>query len=814
MVAEEHKAVLAAKSLWILSTDSKSFGTTDRAVFFAIYSLTRKEFSLQYHQDENGHCSSSNAVFGRSWAVPLLVSTTSTASGERLSGNQAGGSGGAEQTFFLPNPPQELFRPLNEHREPPMDKEGAKDGGFNSHSEVPSGLEKGDDGTEVDGQRPSFYITPETHIVQLSAAYNVCLSIDISPSMAVVDPCTGQVLFDRILPAVEQTLRTLVQPITVGKLYSFLPTIYVSIVAQGSGMDCFRVIGHCLLLNSETVDGVIQYFRKHIMDLEKFALENRSHGDVESELSSILQRALFVLKTLPRGSAQSIIVLTDGVCHLNDVGSYDNLMMMLNREDAPVSFVRIGGGDFVVSSPFAFLADSEMLRFAALRTKGMFYDQRRLDVAASAHGHSEMGVNLLQRTLLLRELVLDAREPYRTALLPRQQLEVLEDVWEDETIVQLKDLSDIKSWRVVDNAYSYEGRPPPIPLISSHYAAYSLTASAVAIIRSRKSEGFVFSHLQVVGRVAVVSMVLHWRPHIKVVYEMQLPLSSAGEFEDTSCSSSIKVLAFYEFLAQWNSFIQYLLKKKRHASGSNYAIARSLHIFLTELKKTDKTLSSICDYSRRVTALTGNSSQRLSSLSGDYQAGELWKILGSSGRSGWHRWFAGDRFQVVFTLRSASATGRDALDPALCQRTLTELLVKWATFSNSDYSIFVSTVSSSGKDSAKGTSNAFYVMRISWDSEYLASITLHWYVLFSWPSFWGFSFPLLEREYSCEYNAMMIPARIEEVMFLVTMTNRVWQGFVSHHTLVQHAAKHWRSICYMHCHPSLWRVLLPQSRNW
>ncbi len=69
-----------------------------------------------------------------------------------------------------------------------------------------------------------------------------------------------------------------------------------------------------------------------------------------------LHNSLFVLKLMPSSAAPAIVMLTDGVVSPPEATSYDNLLMLLNREDA-VCCVIYAGSQIVPHSPFAFIPD-------------------------------------------------------------------------------------------------------------------------------------------------------------------------------------------------------------------------------------------------------------------------------------------------------------------------------------------------------------------------------------------------------------------------------------------------------------------------
>ena len=52
-------------------------------------------------------------------------------------------------------------------------------------------------------------MTPATQMVILCYKYRLVFSIDVTPSMAAIDPVTGEVLFDQVIATLEKCLISL-----------------------------------------------------------------------------------------------------------------------------------------------------------------------------------------------------------------------------------------------------------------------------------------------------------------------------------------------------------------------------------------------------------------------------------------------------------------------------------------------------------------------------------------------------------------------------------------------------------------------------
>jgi hypothetical protein len=58
-------------------------------------------------------------------------------------------------------------------------------------------------------------VTPKTNVRVFSSSYRLVFMLDVSTSMAIVDPCTGEVLYDQLFNILKNTFRSLIQPISI-----------------------------------------------------------------------------------------------------------------------------------------------------------------------------------------------------------------------------------------------------------------------------------------------------------------------------------------------------------------------------------------------------------------------------------------------------------------------------------------------------------------------------------------------------------------------------------------------------------------------
>lgn len=80
------------------------------------------------------------------------------------------------------------------------------------------------------------------------------------------------------------------------------------------------------------------------------------------DMNASLNNGYFALTLLPEDACPALVVITSGVCVLPDCTKYDHRLMLLNREDVPLSIVQLGS-QCKPESGFGFAPDSGMLVF-------------------------------------------------------------------------------------------------------------------------------------------------------------------------------------------------------------------------------------------------------------------------------------------------------------------------------------------------------------------------------------------------------------------------------------------------------------------
>lgn len=152
--------------------------------------------------------------------------------------------------------------------------------------------------------------------------YRIGISIDVSPSMFVLNTSTGVPPFSEITGMLAEWLRRLLQPMVTCSPTAcdeFFPEIYVSVMARalGSKGDTPRFLIHGFLLTLSTMDVLLDALIASLSTLETEVAQWYLRGDdaparADTSLYRLLSPALFALKLLPQDACPIVLLVTDG----------------------------------------------------------------------------------------------------------------------------------------------------------------------------------------------------------------------------------------------------------------------------------------------------------------------------------------------------------------------------------------------------------------------------------------------------------------------------------------------------------------------
>ena len=217
---------------------------------------------------------------------------------------------------------------------------------------------------------------------------------------------------------------------------------------------------------------------------------NRNEEIDSTDLNYFIRRAWLSLSLLPNDASPRIVLITDGVRSVNDLGIYDNLIMRLNREEIPISIIQVAS--FSPEASFCFIPDSDRLKFIAGSTGGIFLDIESLESVTHSCCAGDVVRNLLQTSFYFQEYSLDERGGLcskHSSLLTN----TIENARNKEVPCELTKLPNLIPAAVSSLSsfpWDTESLPPPIGLIKLHQITYELQVDIFALLNARVSEGF------------------------------------------------------------------------------------------------------------------------------------------------------------------------------------------------------------------------------------------------------------------------------------------------------------------------------------
>ncbi|XP_069795103.1 KICSTOR complex protein SZT2 isoform X3 [Narcine bancroftii] len=270
-------------------------------------------------------------------------------------------------------------------------------------SVLPKGWQQGEPVTAH-----AYQLVPSTHITFLAQRYRFVIELDLSPSTGIVDDSTGELIFDEVFHALSRCLVELLRPFKVpGTDIVFQPEIFITILAYSSiiGLQTHQVLVQgCLLdqTNLETfhqniyqqlrafennVAEVLQQHYKPKAQSDRSTLSQGDSADVFYDQSSrkmafsmvtsdmglvnMIRNGILSLQLLPSNSSAGIIIITDGVTSVPDIGVCETLLNQLRCGMIACSFIQVGGV-YSYDCSFGYVPNLELMKFIAMATFGSY----------------------------------------------------------------------------------------------------------------------------------------------------------------------------------------------------------------------------------------------------------------------------------------------------------------------------------------------------------------------------------------------------------------------------------------------------------
>ena len=240
------------------------------------------------------------------------------------------------------------------------------------------------------------YIYKRTHLTVV---------LDVSQSMALVDPTTMQPLNANALTALTNIITH-----CANSLVTQHTALALTVIAHS--VDAVRIAApliHSCQVNSNNLRYVLDLISKRFADVHNAIidqLEGRCglSADGAIQLSDVLDDIMSLTSTVPQHALHSLCIITDGV--VSDgaavMSSYNSSLMRLQRNDVTLSIVQVSDGTSAHHA-LAFIPDIDTLYHAAIVTHGTYLDwnevQTLLDVEQDSDGSQ---LSSLQTALLTR----------------------------------------------------------------------------------------------------------------------------------------------------------------------------------------------------------------------------------------------------------------------------------------------------------------------------------------------------------------------------------------------------------------------------
>ncbi|XP_067893001.1 KICSTOR complex protein SZT2-like [Heterodontus francisci] len=254
----------------------------------------------------------------------------------------------------------------------------------------------------------TYQLVPSTHVTFLAQRYRFVIELDLSPSTGIVDDSTGELIFDEVFHALSKCLVELLRPFKVpGTDIVFQPEIYITILAYSSiiGLQSHQVLVQGYLLDRTNLDSFHQNIYQQLRAFENNVAEvlqqhykpkaqsDRpilSQGDTtdifydhssrkmtfsmvtpDMGLVNMIRNGILALQLLPSNSSAGIIIITDGVTSVPDIGVCETLLNQLRSGTIACSFIQVGGV-YSYDCSFGYVPNLELMKFIAMATFGSY----------------------------------------------------------------------------------------------------------------------------------------------------------------------------------------------------------------------------------------------------------------------------------------------------------------------------------------------------------------------------------------------------------------------------------------------------------
>ena len=283
-----------------------------------------------------------------------------------------------------------------------------------------------------------FNLTGSVPVYFVSTGYRIVFMLDVSPSVACVEPGSGRVPLDQLRTALEHCLRDVVVPFSApGSDRVLVPELRVTVLAQTDPrlklQHAVQVLLQNALATPDTVDTILAVVKANMTVYENTiskvggaaprpppppsahmgadeapSFERITYLKRDRVLMEGIQNAIFAMSRMPPTLSPILVVITDGVSSFPNVATMFSALQALWRTDITCSFIQVGQESMSPAS-LGNVPDSELLRFFAASAGGRFefLDEIATHGGAQPNNGSPAAMNMCHYFLLATPLYLN-----------------------------------------------------------------------------------------------------------------------------------------------------------------------------------------------------------------------------------------------------------------------------------------------------------------------------------------------------------------------------------------------------------------------
>lgn len=231
-----------------------------------------------------------------------------------------------------------------------------------------------------------YTLSSISQIHTLYNQYNILFTVDISPSMLVLDPINGEVVFDRVYICLEKIIRDLSKKLQIPGFHDFHPEINISVIAVGGHMPSIPVVENLTIYSKEMnlkensfdshINSCIYIVKERLKEVENIAAKTFSEWNFyqksspnvfKANFNSIILESLTSFELMPSDACPSLVVITDGVFTLSNLKP--DTFSAISSRDASFTLVNVSNLE-VSEHNFCYIPNFDFMNFVVHSANG------------------------------------------------------------------------------------------------------------------------------------------------------------------------------------------------------------------------------------------------------------------------------------------------------------------------------------------------------------------------------------------------------------------------------------------------------------